>query len=151
MVTLIAGPPCSGKSTLAKRLAQPGDVVLDFDDICVELGSTHQWAHSQPVREQAEYLMWQRMRQVRGVSGYVIRTVPRARDREQLAQLLGASVVWVLDPGYAECVRRARARPRGTVKGIRYWYSRYEPSSVDVPCPHVEARHVDPLITSRDW
>jgi predicted kinase len=153
MVTLLCGPPCSGKSTLAKRLAKPGDVVLDFDDICVELGSRDQWAHSQAVRHQAEAVMRTRML-VLGQSkanGYVIRTAPIASQREELAHLLGAGAVWVLDPGYAECVRRARTRPRGTVQAIRRWYARYTPSTVDEPCPWVEVVPAQPLSTSRVW
>lgn len=41
-VTLICGPPVAGKTTLAKRLAQPGDLILDLDTIAKQLGSpTH--------------------------------------------------------------------------------------------------------------
>jgi predicted kinase len=160
MVTLICGPPCSGKSTLAKRLAQPHDVVLDFDAICVELGSTDQWAHSKRIREQAEALMQARISRLphlSGVDGYVIRTAPEPRQREQLARTLGAQmVVWVLDPGFTTCVRRARSRPRGTVPAIRRWYARYGPSVVDVPCPWVEqpvhgGGEAVPMPTSRAW
>lgn len=44
-VVLICGPPCSGKTTLTKQLANPGDVVLDLDAIAQELGSPRQWMH----------------------------------------------------------------------------------------------------------
>ena len=153
MVTLLCGPPCAGKTTLAKRLAKPGDVVLDFDDICVELGSTTQWAHSQQVRHQAEALMRTRMAKLRQsrASGYVIRTAPDAHQRAALAHQLGAEAVWVLDPGYAECIRRARTRPRGTAQAIRRWYLRYAPSTVDQPCPWAEVVPAQPLPTSRVW
>ena len=137
-VTLITGPPCAGKSTLAKQLAQPGDVVLDWDDICVELGSSHQWAHSAQVREQAEAVMQQRMWQLAGWQGaaYVIRCAAEANARTRLARRLGA-VVWVLDPGHAECVRRARVdgRPRGTTQAIRQWYQRYRRGPLDQSPP----------------
>jgi predicted kinase len=153
MVTLLCGPPCAGKSTLAKRLAKPGEVVLDFDDICVELGSTAQWAHNQAVRHQAEAVMQQRMHHLRHskTGGYVIRTAPDPRQRVALARQLGAEAVWVLDPGYAECMRRARTRPRGTGQAIRRWYARYTPSTVDQPCPWVEVATAQPLSTSRAW
>ena len=152
-VTLICGPPCSGKSTLAHRLAKPGDVVLDFDDICVELGSRDHWAHSQQVRHQAEAVMRGRMLGLgqSRANGYVIRTAPDARQRVALARMLGAEQVWVLDPGQAECIRRARTRPRGTAQAIRRWYARYTPSTVDQPCPWVEVVPAQPLSTSRVW
>lgn len=153
MVTLVCGPPCAGKTTLVRRLAKPDEQVLDFDDICAELGSTSQWAHNQAVRHQAEAVMQQRMRHLgqSKTSGYVIRTAPDARQRVALAHLLGARAVWVLDPGYAECTRRARTRPRGTVQAIRRWYARYTPSAVDQPCPWVEVVAAQPLSTSRVW
>lgn len=152
-MTLLCGPPCSGKSTLAKRLAKPDDVVLDFDAICVELGSRDQWAHNQAVRAHAEAVMQTRMHRLAQsrAGGYVIRTAPDARQRVALAHQLGADTVWVLDPGYAECVRRARTRPRGTVRAIKRWYARYTTSTVDQPCPWAEVVPAQPLSTSRVW
>lgn len=153
MVTLLCGPPCAGKTTLARNLAQPGEALLDFDDICVELGSTHQWAHPPHIRAQAEHLMRARMRHLRraGAGGYVIRTAPAAHQRAALAGLLRATRVWVVDPGMQECLRRARSRPRGTARAIRRWYARYTPSPVDQPCPWVDTPPAQPLSTSRVW
>lgn len=155
MVTLICGPPCSGKSTLAKRLATPGVQVLDFDDIAVELGSSHQWAHSKDVRQQAEVLMRTRIRRLAfdcDADGYVIRTAPDPQARERLASQLAATV-WVLDPGYEVCAARARlaGRPRGTERAIRAWYVRYRPSDVDEPCPMIDQPSPSPSVTSRVW
>lgn len=155
-VYLITGPPCSGKTTLARDRAQPGDLVLDFDDVCVELGSPHQWGHTPEVRRHADAVMWQRIHRLPQHAGdaYVIRCAADPRLRTRLARMLGATV-WVLNPGMAECVRRARAdrRPRGTEVAIGKWYARYRPTAVDRALltqrvvPNVDAV----CHPSRDW
>lgn len=137
-VYLIAGPPCAGKSTLARRLAQPRDTVLDFDDICHELSGTKGWDHGPEVRRRAGALMQQRIQllPLRTGDSYLIRCAPSAALRAQLAERLGC-VVWVLDPGADECLRRAQQdkRPRGTYKAIKRWYQDYSPAQVDSACP----------------
>lgn len=155
MVIVICGPPCAGKATLARRLAKPDEVVLDIEDVCVELGSSHRWAHSKQVREQAEVVMRQRIRRLAfdcAADGYVIRTAPHPGQRRRLAEQLAATV-WVLDPGYQACLARARAdgRPRGTEQAIRAWYSRYVSAEVDVPCPWIDQQLVSHTVTSRRW
>lgn len=150
---VLSGPPCAGKSTLTWRLAQPGDAVLDFDRICQELGSPDRHGHTRQVRDQAEQEMQRRMwrLQFHDADAYVIRWAPRAADRVAYAKRLGATV-WVIDPGLAECVRRAEMdnRPDHTVDAIRKWYRMYRPSSVDERCPHLS---IEPLrtVNSRAW
>lgn len=149
-MTLVCGAPCSGKTTLAQRLASTeGGQVLDFDAIAVELGSPHPWEHSPSIREQAEVTMRMRMRRLAldcGANTYVIRSLPEPARREAVAERLSAARVWVLDPGLDVCLARAQAdaRPRGTAQAIRAWYGRYEPAEVDQPGP--DAR---PIVTSR--
>lgn len=149
---VLSGPPCAGKSTLAGRLAQPGDVVLDFDSICQELGSTERHGHTPDLRERAEQEMLRRMwrLQFHKADAYVIRWAPRPRDRVAYAKRLDA-IVWVINPGFNECVRRARidARPDDTVDAIRKWYRLYRPSSVDQPCPYMQQASAP--VTSRQW
>jgi tRNA uridine 5-carbamoylmethylation protein Kti12 len=142
MVTLVCGPPCAGKTTLAQHHAHldPNATVLDFDAIAVELGSPHRWDHPKPIREQAEQAMQHRMHTLPldpDLHLYVIRTAPQPQQRTHLATLLHAHRVWVVDPGYQVCIARCRAdrRPRGTESAIRRWYDRYEPAPVDTPCP----------------
>jgi hypothetical protein len=126
-VLIIAGPPCSGKTTLAQQLAGPGDVVLDRDDMARRLGSPRGWLHEYRYGRAAEEWMQRELRRLAwGVAGsaYVIRCLPRERDRIALAERLNATVR-LLDPGMNECIRRAIAdgRPAGTVEGIRRWYA----------------------------
>src|ERR1044072_5358097 len=123
IAVLIAGPPCSGKTTLAEQLANAGDVVLDFDAVARELGSPARWMHQEPYRTQAEMRMRDLMDRLPGSApgtAYVIRSVPDPRHRATTARKLQAKAVHLLDPGMDECVRRSEVdgRPDGTVESI---------------------------------
>jgi len=133
-ITILAGPPCSGKTTLAHKLAQPDDVIVDFDRIAVRLGSGRGWQHSPQLIAAANQQMQLELDALRArtdaVTAWVIRAAPRAAQREALASALDARV-WVLDPGLAVCLRRSRRRPHGTDQEIRKWYRLFSPSPVD--------------------
>jgi predicted kinase len=44
-ITLVTGPPCSGKTTYVQQHKQPGDLVIDYDALAVALGSGHEHDH----------------------------------------------------------------------------------------------------------
>lgn len=139
-VTLICGAPCSGKTTLARSLAQPGDLILDLDTIARQLGSPARWRHDQATVQAAEECMTQALRRLartEHITAYVIRCLPHPRHRAQLARAIRADTVYVLHPPMTEVLARARrdGRPAGTATTIRQWYRRYGPSEVDSRCP----------------
>lgn len=137
-MTLVCGPPCAGKTTLARTLAQPGDTVLDLDDIAVRLGSPRRWQHTPELVAQADAHIWAALRRLAATqtTAYVLRCLPHPAQRARLARALHATVL-VLNPGQAECIRRARAdrRPRGTETAIRWWYRTYRAHEVDTAWP----------------
>lgn len=51
VITVITGPPCSGKTRHARQHATPGDLVIDFDAIAQALGSTSAHDHPPWLRE----------------------------------------------------------------------------------------------------
>jgi predicted kinase len=140
VIYLLAGPPCSGKSTLARKLATPEDRILDFDDICAELDGRPGWTHTKQVRERAAEILEQRTGRLPQTSGdtYLIRCAPHPNERASLARTLPATV-WLLNPGHRECMRRAvlTRRPPRTIAAIRDWYTTYRPASVDQRPPRV--------------
>lgn len=50
MITVVTGPPCSGKTTYVRSNAKPGDVVIDFDTMAQAFGSPTTHDHSSPMR-----------------------------------------------------------------------------------------------------
>ena len=135
-VTLVTGAPCSGKSTYVRQHAHPGDVVLDFDIIARQLGSSRRWRHETAIREAAEEIMRARLAAVatakRGVF-WVIRCTPLAQERAALASWLHADRVVVLRPPLSVLMDRALQRPdrRGTVASVRSWVNRWSPAPCD--------------------
>jgi 5-methylcytosine-specific restriction endonuclease McrA len=125
-VTLVCGPPCSGKTTYVSDRAQPGDLVVDWDALAVALGSPHPWDHPAPLTPfiaEARDAVTARLARSHGVErAWIIATAPRDADRRRLAPE-GATVV-VLATDEDECVRRARqdSRPAGTIDAIESWW-----------------------------
>lgn len=50
MITVVTGPPCSGKSTYVRQHAKPGDIVIDFDIMAQAFGSSAPHDHSAATR-----------------------------------------------------------------------------------------------------
>jgi len=51
VITVITGPPCSGKTTWVREHAKPGDLIIDFDLIAQALGSPESHDHPDWIRE----------------------------------------------------------------------------------------------------
>lgn len=126
-VLLVTGPPCAGKSTLVSRMWTPGVLIVDRDEIARRIGSPNKWMHPERYKAKAESIMVQTMAEIANsdtIRAFVIRSAPIPEQRDALAAYLRADVR-VVDPGRAECVRRAMRdrRPRGTVRWINRWYA----------------------------
>jgi hypothetical protein len=50
VLTVVTGPPCSGKSTYVRDHAAPGDIVIDFDVLAQAMGSPVTHDHSAALR-----------------------------------------------------------------------------------------------------
>lgn len=144
-IVALCGPPCSGKTTLAHLLATPDDTVLDYDELAQALGSPALWRHPEPYRTMAEHHMQQRIDHADGQRGegtaWLIRTAPRADQRETLARQWQATV-YLLNPGVRECKARAKRdrRPSGTDRAIGDWYYRHRPWVGDRDPGHLDGR-----------
>lgn len=135
-VTLIAGPPCSGKTTYARTHAAPDDTVADLDIIAMQLGSPRQWHHEDETRHEAEGFMRARMAAIARMAtgtAWVIRCVPESQRRTSLAHAIGATRVLVLLPPTPTLVARARQRPQRahTLRAIHAWLERYRSCQLD--------------------
>lgn len=135
-VTLLTGPPCSGKTTHARQHAADGDLIVDFDTIAAELGSDKPWNHTPEIRTRAEAITRSRMSYVRDMAdgcAWVIRSVPNPYERVQLAKWLAADRVLVLLPEHDTLRMRMQRRPQPgrTLRAVNQWMRRYSPAPGD--------------------
>lgn len=135
-VTLVCGPPCSGKTTYVDRHAADGDVIACHDREARRAGSRRSHDHLDTHRASAERA-WQML--VRDIAAapdgraWVIRCAPGGVERQALAERLRAAEVLLLMPPMAATLRRAELdkRSRRTFGLIRGWYERYTPAPMD--------------------
>jgi hypothetical protein len=135
-LTIICGPPCSGKTTYARSHRVAGDIVIDLDAICMKLKPGYQhWSTSRDddvrlsltgraikVRNQ----MLLHLANAKTGNAWFIVAAPTQEERDWWKAKLGGVVV-LLNPGLQECKRRAIAR--GTplaIAGIDLWETQSE-------------------------
>lgn len=159
---LVAGPPCSGKSHHVSEHAKPGDLVIDWDLIARQLGSTREHLHHPRLRPaiSAEY-----DRQLAGVADHrgdvwIIRCLGNPVEREAWRRRYDARLV-LLVPDVATLLARAARRedPRHTVRTIRRWLSMagvsdartavLTPGTCGAPATHAD--HIVPLSRWGGW
>lgn len=129
MITVVTGPPCSGKSTHIEASAGPDDVRIDFDRLAVALGAKAAHAAAGAIREVAHTVRLAAIERVlSGISAdaWIIHSCPSI-DQIETYKAAGALLV-DLDPGLEEALARSAAdgRPDGTEQAIRAWYSNRE-------------------------
>lgn len=127
MITLVVGPPCSGKTTHVRQHAQPGDLVIDWDDIAVELGSHRTHLHAKPMLPliAAEYDRRLELAADWPADVWIIRGLPDLAERSAWADRFTAGVVECTAPRAVLLERAAlRRNPRLTTWSIDRWLER---------------------------
>jgi hypothetical protein len=143
VLTVVTGPPCSGKSTYAWSRAQPGDIVIDFDRIAQAIGSGDPHDHPNPVRWTAIAMRKAGITAAieqhrRGATVWIVQTTIAPADMLRYVNV-GAEVV-ALDVDSAELHRRADAeRPAKWHDLIDRW----TPTSIPARTPAPRRSSVD--------
>jgi hypothetical protein len=125
MLTVVTGPPCSGKSTWVKQHARPGDIVIDFDVIAQALGSPSVHGHSPALTQVAAEARHAAIAEAitqhhKGARVFVVDTQPGEKRRWQYDH---AGAKWVNltatpDELHARC---SRERPAAWHARIDQW------------------------------
>jgi hypothetical protein len=132
-VTVVAGPPCSGKTSYVRGHAGPGDLVVDYDALAVALGSGDSHDHPATLRPfilNARDAVIDRLSRFSDVPhAWVIYGAPTLAERHAI---VGADVV-VLAVDAAECKRRAveAGRPERWAGLVDQWWLAYQPHPRD--------------------
>lgn len=126
-LTILSGPPCSGKTTYIAKNAKPGDITIDLDSIMMRLqpGYRH-WSDALTgdllnAAIRARNAMLGSLSRAKGGRAWFIVSAPTQAERDWWQAKLGGEVI-LLHPGVDECKRRALTRetPKA-IKGVDEW------------------------------
>lgn len=118
MITVVTGPPCSGKSTYIREHAAVDDIVIDLDVLALALTSEGMESHgySEQVRRVARDARLAAVKSAirlaqgeRYLGVWIVHTDPSVEDRRGY-RAVNAQVVEV-NPGKDVCLRRLEFRP----------------------------------------
>jgi HK97 family phage prohead protease len=126
-ITVVTGPPASGKSTHVSESAEPGDVTVDFDSLAVSFGAKRNHDASADIKTVTFAARDAAIQAIlAGVKSdaWIIHTQP-TKAQSDAYELAGAEIVR-LDPGIDVVLERAAAddRPEWTAEAIANWYAR---------------------------
>lgn len=150
-VVILAGPPCSGKSTFAALHREAGDTIVDWDVLFSEM--TGLPIYVQP-REHIEAVRREWHRQLVHLDrGWFIQCAPGRRARSILRRQTGGSSIILAVPK-AECLARLMASDRPEPvkaeqsEAISRWWLEFEvsrsmPEAVLSSVEGVTIRHDD--------
>ena len=141
-ITIVCGPPSSGKSAYVFKQARPGDLIVDLDLIWQALSGMPR--NERPmelfpfvlaVRDEL-YRQLEKPNEIE--RAWIIAGLPTAKEREHLSKRLGGKIV-LLKVQAEECMKRITNDGKRKDKDIeRYWkpmidkwWKLYEPSDKD--------------------
>ena len=129
-LTIVSGPPCSGKSTEVDRLSASSrhGLLIDLDDIGERLrpGFNRRWDAdllNQAIRVRNALLGSLGRMHPRSLAWFIVSCPTTAELQWWLAKLEPARSIR-LDPGKSVCLQRAARRGPGETAKVEAWYER---------------------------
>jgi 5-methylcytosine-specific restriction protein A len=129
-VTLVFGPPASGKTTYVKQHASHSDMIIDLDDITETLGGKR-WEDNSIVLKQA---MRRRDEMIYSLAdrpelnAWLIVAAPTPQEREAWLEALGSNAqAVVIEFNVDECIQRINENPlrahaaQRQIQAVRAW------------------------------
>jgi hypothetical protein len=138
-VTLVCGPPASGKTTYVERHKQAGDIVIDLDAIASAMAGSgmHDWGVKWlggAVRKRNAMLAdLHKPEAKRYRMAWLIATEPKAEHRQWWVDRLGVTEVVVVATDAATCEARMLTLPGRSSRcgGASTWWGNYTPRTGD--------------------
>lgn len=139
-VTVVCGPPGSGKTTYVRDRAERGDLIVDLDAIYAAISGLPTYDKPDEllpfVLTARDAIVARLARQSDVRHAWLITSGANPTQRDQFRRQLGAEVV-VLEVDGAECLRRINADPERDGKRpwqrlITEWWQAYERTEADV-------------------
>ena len=132
-VTIICGPPASGKTTYVKNNMQIGDLVVDLDAIRCAIGFTEKDQQTESLLSAARqvrdflYSLIEN-NQIDVEQCWIIACLPCSEDRELLQKRFNAKLI-CMNVSEEECIYRAMHDPERINKGrqieiIQEWFAK---------------------------
>lgn len=148
MLTVITGPPCSGKSTEARKRAQPGDIVIDYDLIAQALGSPTPYDPPDPIRWVAIAARRAAVNAAiaqhhQGATVWIVHTRIPAADLQRYRQAGAHIVTLTADPATLHA-RADAERPTRWHKLIDEWRPEADPRPARSAAPRDNRRSTRP-------
>ena len=131
-VTLLWGPPCAGKSSLVREIAQRGDIILDPDLIHSALSGLGPHDHDDNVSTIARAVWNEALRHLQGAGSahaFVLAGVPTLAQRQELASVITDSQLDYADRETCHARAVEDQRPEKWHDFIDRWHDNYEPDS----------------------
>jgi hypothetical protein len=132
-LTIVCGPPASGKTTYVKQHADPADLVIDLDEIGVRLsgGNGHDWS-----RNYLGTALSERNRYLHAISkpcswpaAWFIVGAPRQKERQWWQDKLQPKDIVLLLPPEDLCYQRIKerggVREAQQCRAVDEWFLRY--------------------------
>ena len=128
-ITIVSGPPCSGKNTYVKNNKNRGDVVWDFDKIHSALSDESTHNHIEQVRKyifSMRETFYNDLQNENELKVWIINSSPIKSVRNELAEKLNANIIY-LKRTKDECLNVANNERPDEWKGyIENYFDRFE-------------------------
>lgn len=133
-VYLVYGAPCSGKTTFVEQIAERGDLIVDINEISRAISGCTLYDKPEKLNRQVYAIRDLLIDQIRTRTGqwttaFIVGGYPHKLQREQLAEKVGAELVYI-DVTSEEAILRAKAS-RGVMARqyesyIEKWFLEYQ-------------------------
>lgn len=125
-IYIVYGSPCSGKTTFVNERALKDDLIIDIDRIFEAINNGRSNRLYDNVMQVYRLLVdMVKTRNGKWVNAYIIRGFPLKGERERLAAMLDAELVYI-DTDKQTCLERAYKRAPDYEKFVFDWWQKFQ-------------------------